>query len=112
MDRRRGSMAHEELARTIDAAFDTRNDIGPSTRGPVREAVETALDLLDRGAARVAEKASDGSWRVNQWLKKAVLLSFRLNDMTVIPGGPGEAVWYDKVPSKFDGWSDDRFRDA
>lgn len=105
-------MAHDELARTIDAAFDNRNDIDPSTRGPVREAVEAALDLLDRGVARVAEKGPDGSWRVNQWLKKAVLLSFRLNDMTVIPGGPGEAVWYDKVPSKFDGWSDNRFRDA
>jgi 2,3,4,5-tetrahydropyridine-2,6-dicarboxylate N-succinyltransferase len=105
-------MAHDELARTIDAAFDNRNDVGPSTRGKVREAVEAALDLLDRGAARVAEKAPDGTWRVNQWLKKAVLLSFRLNDMTVIPGGPGEAVWYDKVPSKFDGWSDKRFRDA
>src|SRR4051794_5855503 len=105
-------MAHDELARTIDAAFDNRNDIGPSTRGQVREAVEAALDLLDRGAARVAEKGADGSWRVNQWLKKAVLLSFRLNDMTVIGGGPGKAVWWDKVPSKFEGWGDNRFRDA
>jgi 2,3,4,5-tetrahydropyridine-2,6-dicarboxylate N-succinyltransferase len=105
-------MTHDELARTIDAAFDNRNDIGPSTGGPVRAAVEAALDLLDRGAVRVAEKGPDRSWRVNQWLKKAVLLSFRLNDMAVIPGGPGEAVWYDKVASKFDGWSDNRFRDA
>ena len=105
-------MSHAELARTIDAAFDNRNDIGPATAGPVREAVEAALDLLDRGAARVAEKGPDGSWRANQWLKKAVLLSFRLNDMEVIPGGPGNAAWWDKVPSKFAGWGDNHFRDA
>ena len=101
-----------ELARTIDDAFEQRNDIGPSTRGGVREAVEAALDLLDRGAARVAEKQADGNWRVNQWLKKAVLLSFRLNDMSVIGGGPGQAAWWDKVPSKFDGWGENRFRAA
>jgi len=105
-------MADTDLAKTIDDAFETRNDVGPSTKGPVREAVEAALDLLDRGAARVAEKQADNSWRVNQWLKKAVLLSFRLNDMAVIPGGPGKAVWWDKVPSKFDGWGDNRFRAA
>src|SRR5262245_12735434 len=105
-------MSHAELARTIDAAFDNRNEVGPATAGPVREAVETALDLLDRGAARVAEKGADGTWRVNQWLKKAVLLSFRLNDMEAIPGGPGQAAWWDKVPSKFAGWDDNRFRDA
>src|SRR6478672_7486548 len=74
-------MADSGLAKTIDDAFEQRNDIGPSTRGPVRQAVEAALDLLDRGEARVAEKQPDNSWRVNQWLKKAVLLSFRLNDM-------------------------------
>jgi 2,3,4,5-tetrahydropyridine-2-carboxylate N-succinyltransferase len=105
-------MTQDALAQTIDAAFEERDRIGPATQGPVREAVEAALDLLDRGQARVAERAADGSWRVNQWLKKAVLLSFRLNDMTVIPGGPGKAVWWDKVPSKFDGWGENRFRDA
>jgi 2,3,4,5-tetrahydropyridine-2,6-dicarboxylate N-succinyltransferase len=105
-------MTHVELARTIDAAFENRNDVGPGTTGPVREAVEAALDLLDRGAVRVAEKGADGTWHVHQWLKKAVLLSFRLNDMSVIPGGPGKAAWWDKVPSKFDGWGDNRFRDA
>jgi 2,3,4,5-tetrahydropyridine-2-carboxylate N-succinyltransferase len=105
-------MSHAELAKTIDDAFEQRNDVGPSTKGPVRDAVEQALDLLDRGAARVAEKGADGVWSVNQWLKKAVLLSFRLNDMSVIPGGPGKAVWWDKVASKFDGWGDNRFRDA
>jgi 2,3,4,5-tetrahydropyridine-2-carboxylate N-succinyltransferase len=105
-------MPHGALARTIDAAFEKRNDIGSGTTGPVRAAVEAALGLLDRGAARVAERGADGTWHVNQWLKKAVLLSFRLNDMSVIPGGPGKAAWWDKVPSKFDGWDNDRFRDA
>src|SRR5262249_48298967 len=103
---------HSELATTIDAAFEARDSIGPTTKGAVREAVEAALDLLDRGAARVAEKDADGTWRVNQWLKKAVLLSFRLNDMSVIAGGPGRAAWWAKVPSKFEGWSENRFRDA
>jgi 2,3,4,5-tetrahydropyridine-2-carboxylate N-succinyltransferase len=102
----------QTLAETIDAAFERRDAVGPSTKGSVREAVDHALDLLDRGAARVAEKTVDGSWQVNQWLKKAVLLSFRLNDMTVIPGGPGQAAWWDKVPSKFDGWDEARFRTA
>ena len=97
-------MSHAELAKTIDDAFEQRDGIGPSTKGAVREAVEAALDLLDRGEARVAERGANGAWTVNQWLKKAVLLSFRLNDMSVIPGGPGKAVWWDKVPSKFDGW--------
>jgi 2,3,4,5-tetrahydropyridine-2,6-dicarboxylate N-succinyltransferase len=100
------------LAEIIDAAFERRDEISPATKGAVREAIDNALDLLDRGAARVAEKAEDGSWRVNQWLKKAVLLSFRLNDMAVIAGGPGQAVWWDKVPSKFDGWKDKDFRTA
>jgi 2,3,4,5-tetrahydropyridine-2,6-dicarboxylate N-succinyltransferase len=104
--------ADHTLAATIDAAFEQRDTIGLATKGSVRDAVEHALDLLDRGAARVAEKAADGSWQVNQWLKKAVLLSFRLNDMSVIPGGPGQAAWWDKVPSKFDGWDEKHFRAA
>lgn len=105
-------MSHTELARTIDEAFERRNEVGPDTTGPVREAVEHALALLDRGEERVAERQPDGAWRVNQWLKKAVLLSFRLNDMAVIPGGPGTAGWWDKVPSKFDGWGEAQFRAA
>jgi 2,3,4,5-tetrahydropyridine-2-carboxylate N-succinyltransferase len=105
-------MPHGELAQTIDAAFDKRDGIGPSTKGAVREAVEAALDLLDRGEARVAERRGDGGWHVHQWLKKAVLLSFRLNDMTLIGGGPGGAGWWDKVPSKFLGWSEQRFRET
>jgi 2,3,4,5-tetrahydropyridine-2-carboxylate N-succinyltransferase len=102
----------KSLAETIDAAFERREEVGPATKGAVREAVEAALGLLDGGTARVAEKSADGTWRVNQWLKKAVLLSFRLNDMSVISGGPGRAGWWDKVPSKFDGWDDKQFRAA
>jgi 2,3,4,5-tetrahydropyridine-2-carboxylate N-succinyltransferase len=83
--------------------------VSTSTRGEVRDAVETALNLLDLGQARVAERGDDGQWTVNQWLKKAVLLSFRLNPMEIIKGGPGDAVWWDKVPSKFDGWSANEF---
>src|SRR6202165_2765182 len=105
-------MSHAELAKTIDDAFERRDGIGPATKGPAREAVEAALDLLDNGQARVAEKSGNGDWHVNQWLKKAVLLSFRLNDLAVIAGGPGKAVWWDKVASKFDGWNEARFREA
>jgi 2,3,4,5-tetrahydropyridine-2,6-dicarboxylate N-succinyltransferase len=99
------------LQATIEAAWDARDTISPATKGEVRDAVETALNLLDSGEARVAEPTADG-WQVNQWLKKAVLLSFRLNDMAMIPGGPGGSHWWDKVPSKFDGWGENRFRDA
>jgi len=105
-------MSNDKLAKIIDDAFEGRDKIGPQTKGAVRKAVDSALDLLDRGAARVAEKRPDGSWQVNQWLKKAVLLSFRLNGMSVIPGGPGKAVWWDKVDSKFKGWNTARFRKA
>jgi 2,3,4,5-tetrahydropyridine-2-carboxylate N-succinyltransferase len=105
-------MAFAELAKTIDSAFDRRDELGPASKGAVRDAVEQALELLDRGGARVAERGSDGTWSVNQWLKKAVLLSFRLNDMSEIPGGPGHARWWDKVPSKFDHWDEKRFRAA
>ena len=100
-----------DLAKTIDDAFEKRNDVSPTTKGAVREAVDTALDLLDSGKARVAENQG-GKWHVNQWLKKAVLLSFRLNDMEPISGGPGGANWWDKVPSKFEGWGENRFRAA
>lgn len=104
-------MAHDDLKGTIEAAFDDRATIGFDTKGPVRDAVDAALGLLDSGAARVAEKQADGSWAVNQWLKKAVLLSFRLNDNQVMPG-PGGSTWWDKVPSKFEGWDETRFRAA
>jgi 2,3,4,5-tetrahydropyridine-2-carboxylate N-succinyltransferase len=107
-----GTTSAAELAGIIDTAFERRDELGPTTKGAVREAVEQALDLLDGGLVRVAERGSDGSWRVNQWLKKAVLLSFRLNEMSVIPGGPGQAVWWDKVPPKLDRWDDAQFRAA
>ena len=100
------------LEQTIDKAFEERDGVSTATRGAVRDAVETALLLLDRGEERVAERRPDGTWHVNQWLKKAVLLSFRLNPMEVIGNGPGGAVWWDKVPSKFDGWSTNEFEKA
>jgi 2,3,4,5-tetrahydropyridine-2,6-dicarboxylate N-succinyltransferase len=100
-----------QLQATIETAWDARDTISPTTMGEVRDAVETALGLLDSGEARVAEPTAAG-WQVNQWLKKAVLLSFRLNDMAMIPGGPGGSHWWDKVPSKFDGWGENRFRAA
>ncbi len=105
-------MATDRLAKTIDDAFEARDKIGPKTKGAVRKAVKDALDLLDVGKARVAERQADGQWHVNQWLKKAVLLSFRLNDMSVIAGGPGKAVWWDKVDSKFKGWTAAKFKKA
>lgn len=104
-------MGHDALIKTIDDAFENRDQIGFDTSGEVRDAVETCLDLLDKGEVRVAQKGTDG-WDVNQWLKKAVLLSFRLNDMSEIPGGPGGANWWDKVPSKFAGWGETEFRNA
>ena len=104
-------MAHDALEKIINDAFDDRDAIGFDTTGDIRDAVGQALNLLDSGEARVAEKGADG-WVVNQWLKKAVLLSFRLNDMSVISGGPGGASWWDKVPSKFDGWGEAEFRAA
>ncbi|MCC7046627.1 MAG: 2,3,4,5-tetrahydropyridine-2,6-dicarboxylate N-succinyltransferase [Alphaproteobacteria bacterium] len=101
----------KELQATIDQAWDKRDGINPATTGAVRQAVETALAALDAGEMRVAEK-KDGNWIVNQWLKKAVLLSFRLTDMAPIEGAPGKASWFDKVPSKFAGWGENRFRAA
>ncbi len=104
-------MSRSDLAKTIDAAWDDRAAISPATKGAVREAVQEAIHLLDSGTARVAEKI-DGDWVTHQWLKKAVLLSFRLNDNAIIKNGPGEAVWWDKVPSKFDGWGAAEFSKA
>ncbi|MCB1377002.1 MAG: 2,3,4,5-tetrahydropyridine-2,6-dicarboxylate N-succinyltransferase [Alphaproteobacteria bacterium] len=104
-----------DLQTTIEQAWEGRDKINLETRGPVRDAVVAALNLLDSGKARVAEKATganEGQWHVNQWLKKAVLLSFRLNDMSLIDGGPGMSGWWDKVPSKFDGWTETEFRAA
>jgi 2,3,4,5-tetrahydropyridine-2,6-dicarboxylate N-succinyltransferase len=104
-------MSTTDLQETINAAWEARDTVSTATRGAVREAVEAALELLDKGEARVAEK-NGGGWVVNQWLKKAVLLSFRLNDMTPIAGAPGGGSWWDKVPSKFAGMDREAFRTA
>ncbi len=105
-------MSFADLQPVIEAAWDNRDTISPETTGEYRDAVETALNALDSGQARVAEKTADG-WHVNQWLKKAVLLSFRLNDMAEIAGGPGQNTnWWDKVPSKFEGWTSDEYKKA
>ena len=110
-------MDKAQLETEINAAWDDRDNVSTQTGGAVREAVMVALDMLDSGVARVAEPLGDHQWQVNQWLKKAVLLSFRLNDMACIPSGThypgaGEALWWDKVPSKFAGWDETRFRAA
>jgi 2,3,4,5-tetrahydropyridine-2,6-dicarboxylate N-succinyltransferase len=109
-------MPHQRLQAIIEQAFEDRATITAQTTGEIRDAVNAALELLDSGQARVAEKISGavgvGSWKVNQWLKKATLLSFRLNDSVLVEGGPGGATWWDKVPSKFAGWGANRFAAA
>ena len=106
-------MTSDTLRQVIEAAWEDRANVTAETGGEVRAAVETALNQLDSGQARVAERQADGTWVVHQWLKMAVLLSFRLNDMTTIAGGPGgDAPWFDKVPSKFSGWGEADFRAA
>ena len=106
----------QSLIDSIEAAWESRSDLTPQTGGEVRDAIETAILALDTGVARVAEPTADG-WKVNQWLKKAVLLSFRLYDTHAIPGGPigpefGAAQWFDKIPSKFAGWGEPEFKAA
>src|SRR5262245_45496249 len=113
---RRKSMDNNQLQAVIDAAWDKRDSINGATKGESREAVEAAIEGLDSGAYRVAEKR-DGKWHTHQWLKKALLLSFRLNDAYLMPGGgefgaDGRAAWFDKVPSKFAGWNENRFKAA
>jgi 2,3,4,5-tetrahydropyridine-2-carboxylate N-succinyltransferase len=100
----------DALQQVIDAAWDARDGINTATQGEVRDAVNEALAALDAGSLRVAQPGADG-WTVNQWLKKAVLLSFRLNDNSIMPG-PGGSNWWDKVPSKFANWGENRFREA
>jgi 2,3,4,5-tetrahydropyridine-2-carboxylate N-succinyltransferase len=110
-------MAHDDLKTTIEAAWEARDTISTTTRGAVRDAIETGLELLDSGKARVAEKGTDGKWVVNQWLKKAVLLSFRLADNEIVPfqksGTYASRVHgYDKVPLKYGDWTAQQFKDA
>ena len=102
----------DALARVINAAWEARETLSTDTTGEVRDAVDAAISLLDSGEARVATKEADGKWTVHQWLKKAVLLSFRLNANGAISGTPGGGNWWDKVPSKFDGWGAREFKEA
>ena len=102
---------NDELEPIIDALWEKRDTLGPDSDGEARKVVGWALGMLDAGVVRVAEPGADG-WKVNQWLKKAVLLSFRLHPMEAISGGPGGASWWDKVPSKFDGWGPEQFTAA
>lgn len=104
-------MSTTELAAAINAAWDARDTIAPGYDGPYRAAIDAAVEALDRGELRVATKGAEG-WVVQEWLKKAVLLMIRMNETAIIPGGPGGATWFDKVPSKFVGWDGERYRDA
>jgi 2,3,4,5-tetrahydropyridine-2,6-dicarboxylate N-succinyltransferase len=99
-------MSYAGLEAAIETAWDERDQITPSTTGATRDAIEATLDALDSGNLRVAERQDDGKWHVNQWAKKAVLLGFRLKDMEQQSGGPQGGGWWDKVDSKFKGWSD------
>jgi len=105
-------MSNAALETAIETAWDTRDDISPATQGETREAIEDTLNALDSGSLRVAERRDDGTWHVNQWAKKAVLLGFRLKDMEPQSGGPQGGGWWDKVDSKFVGWGDDDWRNA
>ncbi len=105
-------MSSTNLEEIINKAFENRKEINSSTKGEIGEAVNEALNLLDSGKKRVAEQNEKGEWVVNQWLKKAVLLSFSLNDMQIIKGGNGGSNWWDKVPSKFAGWGEEQFLKA
>ncbi|MDG1430937.1 MAG: 2,3,4,5-tetrahydropyridine-2,6-dicarboxylate N-succinyltransferase [Paracoccaceae bacterium] len=105
-------MSNAQLEAAIEAAWEIRDTISPATTGEAREAIQDTLSALDGGSLRVAEKMENGDWHVNQWAKKAVLLSFRLNDMAPISGGNGDTTWWDKVPSKFDGWGEKQWKAA
>ena len=105
-------MKTDQLETIIEQAWDNRAELSPATKGETREAVETAILALDSGEMRVASKAGNGDWTVHQWLKKAVLLGFRLNDNGLMSGGPNDGTWWDKVPSKFEGWGEDEFKSA
>ena len=105
-------MSNSELANAIEAAWNVREEINPSTTGKTRKAIEATLSALDTGSLRVAEKNDKGDWIVNQWAKKAVLLGFRLKDMEVHEGGPQNSGWWDKVDNKFKGWNTKDWKEA
>ena len=112
MHQRGLNMSNAQLETAIESAWDVRDQITPATTGETREAIEDTLNALDSGKLRVAERLENGDWHVNQWAKKAVLLSFRLNDMEMIEGSNGGANWWDKVPSKWQGWGDNEWKAA
>ena len=110
-------MNKEDLKKTIDNGFEKISEVNTSTKGTLRDAVEETLNLLDDGKLRVAEPIGESKWSVNQWTKKAVLLSFKPNDMGIIKGGPESpgsqpSVWWDKIPSKFSNWSEKKFLES
>jgi 2,3,4,5-tetrahydropyridine-2-carboxylate N-succinyltransferase len=105
-------MSNAQLEAAIESAWDARDQITVETKGEVRDAITDTLNALDSGKLRVAERRENGDWHVNQWAKKAVLLSFRLNDMAMIEGSNGGASWWDKVPSKWQGWGDNEWKAA
>jgi 2,3,4,5-tetrahydropyridine-2-carboxylate N-succinyltransferase len=105
-------MSIENLETAIEAAWEARDTITPATKGETREAVEATLHALDQGQLRVADRDEDGTWHVNQWVKKAVLLGFRLKDMEVQSGGPQGGNWWDKVDSKFAHWGEAQWKAA
>ena len=105
-------MSNEQLEVAIESAWENRDAITPATQGETREAIEDTLNALDSGSLRVAQKLDDGSWHVNQWAKKAVLLGFRIKDMEIQSGGPQGSGWWDKVDSKFVGWGENQWKAA
>ncbi len=105
-------MSNAALEAAIEQAWDARDSLSPATKGVARDAVEATLEALDKGTLRVARRQADGTWQVNQWAKKAVLLGFRLRDLEHQSGGAQGGGWWDKVDSKFKGWGEDEFRAA
>ena len=110
-------MDKDNLQKIIEDTFENITNITSNTKGEIRDAVNETLDLLDNGELRVAQPLGESQWSVNQWVKKAVLLSFRLNEMGIITGGPesvglGPTVWWDKVKSKFSNWEQKDFENA
>lgn len=105
-------MSNAQLEAAIESAWDARDSVTPATTGETREAIEDTLAALDSGSLRVAVKQADGSWHVNQWAKKAVLLGFRIKDMEMHQGGPQGSGWWDKVDSKFHGWGESQWKEA
>lgn len=106
------AMSAADLKNTINAAYETPAQITPRTDGPTRDCILLAMKLMDSGTIRVAEYFKDHGWHVNEWAKKAILLYFRLHRMDQIKGGPAETIWWDKIPSKFEGWGPYHFSDA